>query len=643
MISLETVVPFLICFPVIVAVLMFITRNSKVRAIFAYVGAVAIIAAVGFLLVDWVTNGCRPVALFVETETINHVILVAEIVLMFVVTFLCFKYKKYWISILSIVPTCMIAYVDLRGPKLEEMHHVYLDHLSILMCVIVGLIGSMIAIYAVGYMDGYHKHHTEFKDRTYYFLTVLFLFLGAMFGFVTSSNLLWIDFFWELTSVCSFLLIGYTRTDEAINNSFRALWMNLFGGTALAVGIVYAAYVAGTTDLQTLVALGVLKQPVAVLPIAMIAFAALTKASQLPFSTWLVGAMVAPTPSSALLHSATMVKAGIYILFRLAPGMSGTETGLMVSLVGGFTFFIMSIFAVEQTDGKKVLAFSTLSNLGLMTACAGVGVPATVWAGVFLMVFHAVSKSLLFQDIGATENSLHTRNIEDFGGLLHRLPKLASCMFIGIVGMFLAPFGMLFSKWATLKSVIDSKNIILVLLICFGSATTTLYWSKWLGKLIQNPSEDKEVKDVTKTGEYISLYIHTVIMIAVTILIPTVSLIYVNPLVTELFGTSTDVMSKSVLYTMVAMLILAFLVPFLAYLFTKNQPTKVDLTYMNGVNSGDNKGFVNAFGETTKMELGNYYFDDTIKTGKMMKYAQIALAVWIVVMTAMAIVKGGAF
>lgn len=132
-------------------------------------------------------------------------------------------------------------------------------------------------------------------------------------------------------------------------------------------------------------------------------------------------------------------------------------------------------------------------------------------------------------------------------------------------------------------------------------------------------------------------------MIAVTILIPTASLIYVNPLVTELFGTSTDVMSKSVLYTMVAMLILAFLVPFLAYLFTKNQPTKVDLTYMNGVNSGDNKGFVNAFGGTTKMELGNYYFDDTIKTGKMMKYAQIALAVWIVVMTAMAIVKGGAF
>lgn len=141
--------------------------------------------------------------------------------------------------------------------------------------------------------------------------------------------------------------------------------MNLFGGTALAIGIVYAAYVAGTTDLQTLVALGVLKQPAAVLPIAMIAFAATTKASQLPFSTWLVGAMVAPTPSSALLHSATMVKAGIYILFRLAPGMSGTETGLMVSLVGGFTFFIMSIFAIEQTDGKKVLAFSTLSNLGL--------------------------------------------------------------------------------------------------------------------------------------------------------------------------------------------------------------------------------------------------------------------------------------
>ena len=112
--------------------------------------------------------------------------------------------------------------------------------------------------------------------------------------------------------------------------------------------------------------------------IALIAVAALTKAAQMPFSTWLMGAMVAPTPSSALLHSATMVKAGIYVLFRLAPAMSGTTTGLMISFIGGFTFFAASFMAIAQSDGKKVLAFSTISNLGLMVACAGVGTSETI-------------------------------------------------------------------------------------------------------------------------------------------------------------------------------------------------------------------------------------------------------------------------
>lgn len=172
--------------------------------------------------------------------------------------------------------------------------------------------------------------------------------------------------------------------------------------------------------------------------------------------------MVAPTPTSALLHSATMVKAGVYLLIRLAPAMYGTWAGMLTTTIGGFTFFITSMLAISQSDGKKVLAYSTVSNLGLITACAGVGRYEAVWAGILLMMFHAVSKSLMFLTVGAVENSLGSRNIEDMHGLIVKLPSLTAILVIGIAGMFLAPFGMLISKWAALKAYVDTQSILLV-------------------------------------------------------------------------------------------------------------------------------------------------------------------------------------
>src|SRR5699024_5906735 len=207
-----------------------------------------------------------------------------------------------------------------------------------------------------------------------FFFSMLFLFLAAMFWLVLSENLFWLYFFWEITRVVSFLLIGYSRSEDAVNNSFRALWMNLLGGFGFAVAIAYAAVNGGTVQLTEVVASG------AAIPVVLLAFAALTKSAQMPFSSWLLGAMVAPTPSSALLHSATMVKAGVYLLIRLAPALAGTLSGVMVSFIGGFTFIVCSMMAIAQNDGKKVLAFSTISNLGLIVACAGIGVEETIWA-----------------------------------------------------------------------------------------------------------------------------------------------------------------------------------------------------------------------------------------------------------------------
>ena len=636
------VVPFLIIAPLVIAVLLFVIRADKVRAVIAYIGSVLIMAGVGYLTWMWLDSGGGILTLYVETEVADYAILGAEILLMCVVTFLSFKYKKYWVSLLSIIPTAGMVWLEVAGPKLNQITHIRIDHLSILMCIIVGVIGGLIVIYAVGYMHGYHNHHKEVQDRRHYFFMLLFLFLSAMFGFVLSDSLLWIDFFWELTSVCSFLLIGYTREKEAIQNSFRALWMNLLGGCALAVGIIYFAVEMKTVSLSSLVHMCANAHgSVATIAVTLIAFAALTKAAQLPFSTWLIGAMVAPTPSSALLHSATMVKAGIYVLLRLSPAMTGTRTGDLIALIGGFTFLATSLMAIAQSDGKKILAFSTISNLGLMVACAGVGTPETMWAGVFLMIFHAISKSLLFQDVGATENSLHSRDVEDMHGLLYILPKLAAFMFIGIAGMFLAPFGMLISKWSALRASVDERNIILVLFIAFGSATTSLYWTKWMGKLVSHTHlTEEKIKDVTRPTEMISLTIHAILMLLLCALFPLLSDVYVNPLVSETFGASMNVLPTEILILLVIIILLVFAVPVLAYVYSRKMTYNRKDSYMNGVNYGDNRSFVDSFGERKTLWLSNHYYKDQVGKRKLMKPAQVFTAALLIVM--MVVIIGGA-
>lgn len=633
-------IPFLICFPLVVAALMFAIRNEKIRGIVAYIGAGTIMAVTGLFAFQWFAAGAPLMELYYHTHTIDMIMLGGVWLLMFVITYLSFKYRKHIISLLSIIPTLLVTYMELFGPEMAEIAHIRVDKLSMLMCIIIGLIGSLIVIYSVGYMHGYHRLHTEYEDRSHYFFMLLFIFLGAMFGFVLSESLLWIDLFWEMTSVCSFLLIGYTRSKEAIKNSFRALWMNLLGGVGVVVAIIYAGYTTGSLSFHNLITLGTEGNPAAVIPVALLAAAALTKAAQMPFSTWLMGAMVAPTPSSALLHSATMVKAGIYVLFRLAPAMSGTQTGLLISFIGGFTFFAASVMAIAQTDAKKVLALSTVSNLGLMVACAGVGTAETIWAGVFLMLFHAISKALLFQNVGATENALHSRDIEDMHGLIFRLPKLGAFMFIGIAGMFLAPFGMLISKWSALRASVDMGNIMLVVFIVYGSATTMFYWTKWMSKIISYTDTEIKVTDITKRDEKLSLYVHAGLMIALCLLFPLLSTVYVEPLLTEMFGVATAVLPQGVLFLLIAIVCFIFIVPIMAFRYAHTTKVRQLKSYMNGINVGNNKEFVDSMGDKKHLFMTNWYFAHNIGQRKLMRPCCFVAAAFLIVM--LCLIVGGA-
>lgn len=600
---MENLVAILICLPFLLALLPMAVSNEKARGYVIYAGGAVISLLSVVTAVLWFRDGTTLIFDLPASEIFDKIILAGDFILMFVIIWLSVKHHKTVISFLSVIQTGLVVWTELFGPKMEHTAHIRLDWLSFIMILIIGVIGVAIGIYAVGYMHGYHQHHKDIRDRRRFFFSMIFLFYGAMFGLVTSMNIIWLYFFWEITSVCSFLLIGYTGTKEAVDNSFRALWMNLLGGLAIAVAIVYAIYAEVTVNLYDVIENG--KNAGLLVPIAMLAFASLTKSAQFPFSGWLLGAMVAPTPSSALLHSATMVKAGVYLLVRLSVALNGNSVGQMVYIIGGFTFFAASLLAISQSDGKKVLAYSTISNLGLIVACAGVGYEETSWAAIFLIIFHAVSKSMLFQCVGAIENTTGSRDIEDMQGLAVRYPKLAFVLMVGIAGMFLAPFGMLISKWAALRAFVNAPSTLMVLFIVFGSSTTMFYWTKWFAKILG--LHENRGKDVTQPSEYISMYFHAVLLILLCVGFPIVSTHVIEPMMLDMYGVSSPVLSEGNIAIMVIMVCAIFVVPTINYLLTRKVKDQPVIVYMGGANAGDNKNFVDSEGEAKELQLSNWY------------------------------------
>ena len=616
-----TIVAFLILFPFFAAVVLSqMKKPGKARDIFLYCCSALIIAAVIALTADTLTAGISR-SYLIETRIWDRIILAGEFALMVLVFYYGFKFRKYYVVLLSAAQTVPIGWMELSGRSVEGEVHITVDNLTVIMCLVVGVVGSLICIYAVGYLKDYHRHHTEYRDRSPFFLSMLFVFLGAMFGLVFSASLTWMYFFWEITSICSFLLIGYNQSKIAVRNSFRALWMNLLGGLGFALAILYSSLVLHAADIQDLVFLGTAAGSRAVLtPVALLAFAALTKSAQMPFCGWLLGAMVAPTPTSALLHSATMVKAGVYLLIRLSPLLRANVAGVMVTTIGGFTFFAASLLAISQSDGKKVLAYSTVSNLGLITACAGVGMYEAVWAAILLLMFHAVSKSLMFLSVGAVENSTGSRNIEDMHGLIVRLPKLAFVMTVGIFGMFLAPFGMLIAKWAALKAFVDSRSVLLILFLIFGSAATLFYWGKWLGKLVPVIRQSERLPDTVHKDEWTAMWILTALVVLICVLFPLLSTRLVQPELIQMFHIRLSaIIGTEDVRVMIMMLCMIIVLPAVMWVLTSINRKKVVPSYMAGVNEGDDRHFSDSLGQPRQMYLANWYMEDRLGENKILK------------------------
>ena len=645
---MASLVTALICLPFLWAILPALIHNSKCRAFFVYLGCGIVMVLSVITAVQWYSNGGVTLELNLPyQEMFNHIFLAGDLFLMCLITYLAFKYKRYYAAALAIIQTVLVACLEQWGPEVAETVALRFDWLTFVMILIIGVVGSLIGIYAVGYMHGYHiHHHKELTDRRSFFLAMIFVFYGAMFGLVFSQSLIIMYFFWEVTSVTSFLLIGYTRTEEAIANSFKALWMNLLGGCGIAAAITVGYLALHTVNLYEFISIAI-KSPdkmICLLPIACLAFAAITKSAQFPFSGWLLGAMVAPTPSSALLHSATMVKAGVYLLIRISTAMADNYVGNMVALIGGFTFLVSSCLAITVSDGKKVLAYSTISNLGLIVACTGCGYEETIWAAVFLVIFHAVSKSMLFQCVGAIENTTGSRDIEDMQGLMSIFPKLAFILMVGIAGMFLAPFGMLISKWAALKAFIDTNSVyvstLMILFICFGSATTMFYWTKWLSKILGISPREKS-RDLTKKNEYISMFVHAIFLVVLILGFPWLSKHVLKPLTHDMYGTFKQVISYQNIIIMIVLLVGIFVIPCINYLFTKNTKAKEVITYMGGANAGDNFNFISSTGDPKEMHIANFYMEEFLGEKKLFTPA-IVISSFIIIVY-LIIVIGGSF
>lgn len=316
-------------------------------------------------------------------------------------------------------------------PALGLSASFWIDPLSLLFGGLILGIGLLIIIYA--------RYYLVPEQSLGQFLCYLMLFQGAMLGIVMSGNILLLLIFWELTSLSSFLLIGFKKGDPASRQGARmSLLVTGGGGFALLAGMLLLGRIAGSFELGEILTAGSTVQASPLYPVALvlILLGCFTKSAQFPFHFWLPRAMAAPTPVSAYLHSATMVKAGIFLLARLWPVLAGTPLWFMlVTSAGLVTMLIGAAIALFKDDLKAILAYSTVSHLGLITMLFGFGTKIAALAGVFHILNHAVFKAALFMNAGIVDHQAGTRNVRQLGGLATLMPITATLGIIAAAAM----------------------------------------------------------------------------------------------------------------------------------------------------------------------------------------------------------------
>lgn len=375
------------------------------------------------------------------------------------------------------VPTESVVWIPQLGLDLSMR----MDTLGWLMSLIVTGVGALVMIYCRWYFDGK-------KNGVGLFSATLLAFAGAMYGLVLTDDLIILVMFWEITSILSYLLIGFYHARGASRRSaLQALLVTTLGGLAMFVGAVILVVHAGTNSISTIIAeygaqaSALAHDPLINTAIVLLLVGALSKSAIFPFHFWLPGAMAAPTPVSAYLHAAAMVKAGIYLIARLAPAFAHSEPWRpMVIGLGLFTMLLGGLQALRESDLKRILAFGTVSQLGMLTVVLGYGERNSALAGLALLIGHALFKSSLFLVVGVIDRQLSTRDIGELSGVGRQAPTLAVFSIIAIASMVgLAPTVGFVAKEAALTSLLEGGSepgaLLPLIGIVLGSVLTTAY------------------------------------------------------------------------------------------------------------------------------------------------------------------------
>ena len=367
-----------IVFPLIAAVAVALDKEGTLRRRIVYAGTgITALSALGLALYGSFVLPISP------DSSLQPLMTVLDLALLVFILYVAVNIRHRLSMGLALGQLADMIYLDFFMLEGHQATAFLADPLALVMVLVISLVGGIVCIFGLGYMQEHEDHLRLAKSKQSRFFFFLLLFLGAMNGLVLCDSLTWVFFFWEITTLCSFFLISHDGTREAKRNATRALWMNMVGGIGFLAAMLFMQKAIGTLSIQAMLAQSVvMHSTAAMLPVAFLCFAAFTKSAQLPFQSWLCGAMVAPTPVSALLHSYTMVKAGVYLVLRLSPAFAGTMLAGIVSLTGAFTFVAASALACGQSNGKKILAYSTIANLGLIIACAGMATPAAITAAI---------------------------------------------------------------------------------------------------------------------------------------------------------------------------------------------------------------------------------------------------------------------
>lgn len=597
----------LILLPVFAGIICYFLSSPRWRNALILLASLLLVA---LTMLVFVRGGLE----YTPRSDVWHVLVTwADVALLATFFFYGWQRKSAPVMVLVLLQAAALGY--LKVVSHEEVEPLFVaDWLTITMLLIVGIIGSVVVVYSIPYMQAHEEHLRLTRSKQPRFFLLLLLFLGAMNGLLLANSLPWLFFFWEVTTLCCFLLIAHDNTEPAWESAYRALWMNLVGGAGLAVAMVLFYHQAHTLSVREIIE-GHAGSVAMLLPLTFLCLAGFTKSAQMPFHGWLLGAMVAPTPVSALLHSSTMVKAGAYLVLRFAPALRDTYPSYLIALIGGFTFVMAAMLAISQQNAKRVLAYSTVSNLGLIVACAGLNTPMALSAGVMLILFHAISKGLLFMAVGVIEEGIHSRDIERMEGLFAKMPFTTTVTVIGIASMLLPPFGVLIAKWAAIESSV--KLPVATVMFVIGSTFTVMFWTKWVGKLLSVSPGNPPVR----MERLHPLYLGTLGPLAVgatafSLMVAEVLNRLVVPAVTHYYGSAgfaTDMpVASEVGWFPVLMLFLVLVLAFvLPLLFIRIRRADVAPPYLCGeqVEEAPDVRFRSAGDSIEEVVAGGHYFE----------------------------------